>query len=272
MSLSRPREFSGFFSHRIEILPLTVFSMNKPVARIDHLVAVVENFAAGRRAWLEAGCPLVYDGAMPTHRACCISLGPINLELLSAEAFDGWPALAQRSARAGRRFGLQAVALDPGDLDATVAALRARRLVVSEPLDGQLIAAGGAPPAARWRNSYLDGLDGLLPGLPSFLCEFVSPARHLGRAWPDSPIELVELRVGRPDPAATARAWQHILNLPAVRDGASSLLPLADTPIRLVPGAELTLVVRQRLDGLPIDRLEAVVPGVHFVRVEADRP
>ncbi|MDP8921746.1 MAG: hypothetical protein M3O34_02585 [Chloroflexota bacterium] len=32
-----------------------------------------------------------------------------------------------------------------------------------------------------WRNSTVDGLTGLLPGLPSFLCEFLAPRARLGR-------------------------------------------------------------------------------------------
>src|SRR5215510_5403791 len=114
--------------------------MSSPVLGIDHVVAVVEDFEAARRMWIEAGCPVVYDGAVATHRACCVSIGAMNLELLSTEAFDGWPALASWCALAGRRPGLQAVALDPGDLDATVAALRQRGLAVSEPRDGGLVA------------------------------------------------------------------------------------------------------------------------------------
>lgn len=43
--------------------------MSDPVQRIDHVVAVVENFEVARSVWIEAGCPVVYDGAMPTHRA-----------------------------------------------------------------------------------------------------------------------------------------------------------------------------------------------------------
>jgi hypothetical protein len=62
--------------------------------QVDHVVAVVEDFDVARRSWIEAGCPVVYDGVVSTWRACCVSLGAINLELLSAEAFDGWPALA----------------------------------------------------------------------------------------------------------------------------------------------------------------------------------
>src|SRR5712691_1949892 len=107
--------------------------MSHSVQRIDHAVAVVENLEVMRSVWIEAGWPVVYDGTTPTHRACCVSIGSINLELLSAEAFDGWPALASWCARAGRRFGIQAVALDPDDLDATVTALRDRGLAISAP-------------------------------------------------------------------------------------------------------------------------------------------
>jgi Glyoxalase-like domain len=238
--------------------------MSNPVQRIDHVVAVVEHFEVARAVWIEAGCPVVYDGTMPTHRACCVSIGSINLELLSAEAFDGWPALASWCAQAGRRFGLQAVALDPGDLDATVTALRQRGLAVSEPREGQLVALSHEPPAARWRNSYLDGLAGLLPGLPSFLCEFVSPSAHLGRSVPDSPLQLVELCLGCADPQATVQVWQRAVGAAHRREGDGYLVRLGDTPIRVVPREGLTVVVTSRSDGPTGERLAAVVPDVRF--------
>jgi Glyoxalase-like domain len=238
--------------------------MSKPVQRIDHVVAVVEPFEVARQVWIEAGCPVVYDGAVATHRACCVSIGAINLELLSAEAFDAWPALASWCAQVGRRFGLQAVALDPGDLDATLTALRERGLAVSTPREGQLVAPPHALPAARWRTTYLDGLTGLLPGLPSFLCEFVSPSAHLGRSFPDSPLQLVELRLGRTDPEATVLVWQRIVGTAYRREGDGYLVQLGDTPIRVVPGEDLTVVVKGRSDGPTDERLAAVVPGVRF--------
>ena len=238
--------------------------MSHPVQRIDHIVAVVEHFEVARRVWIEAGCPVVYDGTMPTHRACCVSIGSINLELLSAEAFDGWPALASWCAQAGRRFGLQAVALDPGDLGATVTALRQRGLAVSEPREGHLVAPPHALPAAHWRNSYLDGLAGLLPGLPSFLCEFVSPRAHLGRSVPDSPLQLVELCLGCANPEATVQGWQGVVGAAHRRKGDGILVRLGDTPIRVVPGEGLTVVVKSRGDGPTGARLAAVVPGVRL--------
>jgi len=238
--------------------------MSNPVQRIDHVVAVVEHFEVARRVWIEAGCPVVYDGTMPTHRACCVSIGAINLELLSAGAFDGWPALASWCAQAGRRFGLQAVALDPGDLNATVTALRQRGLAVSAPREGHLGALPPALPAARWRNSYLDGLAGLLPGLPSFLCEFVAPSTHLGRSVPDSPLQLVELCLGCADPAATVQGWQRVVGAAHQRAGEGYLVRLGDTPIRVVPGEGLTVVVKRSSDVPTGERLAAVVPGVRF--------
>jgi hypothetical protein len=238
--------------------------MSNPVQRIDHVVAVVENFEVARRVWIEAGCPVVYDGAIATHRACCVSIGAINLELLSTEAFDGWPALASWCAQVGRCFGLQAVALDPGDLDATVTTLRQRGLAVSTPREGHLVAPPHALPAARWRSSYLDGLTGLLPGLPSFLCEFVSPSAHLGRSFPDSPLQLVELCLGCTDPEATVQVWERIVGAAYRREGDGYLLPLGDTPIRVVPGEDLTVVVKRSSDGPTGERLAAVVPGVRF--------
>ncbi len=239
--------------------------MSNLVQRIDHVVAVVENFEVARRVWIEAGCPVVYDGTLPTHRACCVSIGSINLELLSAEAFDGWPALASWCAQAGRRFGLQAVALDPGDLDATVTVLRHRGLAISEPREGHLVAPPHPRPAARWRISYLDGLAGLLPGLPSFLCEFVSPSAHLGRSLPDSPFQLVELCLGCDDPEATARIWQGMVGASHLREGDGYLVQLGDTSIRVMAGEGLTVVMKSRGDGPTVERLASVVPDVRFV-------
>jgi hypothetical protein len=242
--------------------------MSNPIQRIDHLVAVVEHFEVARRVWIEGGCPVVYDGAVPTHRACCVSIGSINLELLSAEAFDGWPALASWCAQAGRHFGLQAVALDPGDLDATVTALRHRGLAISAPREGHLVAPPQALPAARWRSSYLEGLAGLLPGLPSFLCEFVSPSAHQGRSLPDSSLQLIELCLGCADPEATVQGWQRVVGATHLREGDGYVVRLGDTPIRVVPGEGLTVVVTSRGDGPTGERLAAVVPGVRFASRE----
>lgn len=238
--------------------------MSDLVQRIDHVVAVVEHFEVARRVLIEGGCPVVYDATILTYRACCVSIGSINLELLSAEAFDDWPSLASWSAKAGRRFGLQAVALDPGDLDATITALRHRGLAISAPREGHVVAPSHALPAVRWRSSYLDGLAGLLPGLPSFLCEFMPPSAHLGRSAPDSPLQLVELCLGCADPEATVQGWQRVAGVTHLREGDGYVVRLGDTPIRVVAGEGLTVVVTSSGAGPADERLAAAVPGVRL--------
>jgi hypothetical protein len=143
--------------------------MSHSVQRIDHAVAVVENFEVARSVWIEAGCPVVYDGTMPTHRACCVSIGSINLELLSAEAFDGWPA------------------------------------------------------------------------------------------------QLVELCLGCADPEAIVQSWQGIVGASHLREGDGFVVQLGDTPIRVVPGEGLTVVVESRGDGPAVAKLAALVPELRLV-------
>jgi hypothetical protein len=232
------------------------------IERIDHLVAVVEDFDSARRAWVAAGCPVVWDGRSREHRSACFSIGAINLEMLSKEAFDDWSALADWRRWTGRQFGLHAVAFDPGDLDATVHELREAGIELTEPRDGRLdgTPAGDPQPSARWRNSYAGDLSGLLPGLPSFLCEFVTP--HLGRAPANSPVRFVELRVGLPDPEAGRERYERLLG-PSVHgvDGAILLRP-GDTPIRLVRGVDLSVLLEARSQTVSLDDLAAAVPGI----------
>jgi hypothetical protein len=236
------------------------------IERIDHVVAVVEDFATARQVWADTGCPIIWDGRMERHASCCFSIGAVNLELLSVEAFAGWPALARWSEWTTRRFGLHAVAFDPGDLAATAQGLRAAGLDVSEPREGWLRHPADAN--ARWRNSYVDGLAGLLPGLPSFLCEFLAPRSHLGAAAPPSPVRLVEVRVGVPVPETVAEAYARVLNVRPDRDEDGYRLPLADTPIRLMKGDGLYLLLESLGADLPLRALSRAVPGIRWVTLQ----
>ncbi len=238
----------------------------KVIRWIDHLVAVVEEFDAARRVWLEAGCPVVWDGRIRGHRSCCFSIGPINLEMNAREVFEGWPALATWSDWTSRRFGLHAVAFDPGRLDAAVSQLRAG-LAMTEPREGALTPSEDAPAARppRWRNSLAGGLPGLLPGLPSFLCEFVAPGPGQGRIAPESPIRFVEICVGVPEPAAAAASYQRVLGVGPQTGPGGILIPLGDTPLRLVEGDDWFAVLKPRRPGLSLDDLAAAVPGLGWV-------
>ena len=81
---------------------------------------------------------------------------------------------------------VRSVAFDPGDIEATVVQLRKAGFEPKDP--SQVNSMGhhfynGKPVEASWR---LSGLQTSLPGISSFLCQYISPP-HLGRTSPDSP-------------------------------------------------------------------------------------
>jgi hypothetical protein len=265
------------------------------IRRIDHVIAVVDDAARTRARLLGIGCPLVWDGRSGEHRDVMFSIGAVRLELLATAAFDGWPALADLAARSDQRIGFRVAALDPGDLDQTIGELRGLGIEAGEPEDGQLSGLDDGPasePVACWRNAYVDGLRGLLPGLPSFLCQiltpaFISPAsgRQAGPVpaaapgvaqsagapesapAPDVPSRFVELRVGVQDPASAAPRYEQVLGARALAaaDGSGELIvPIADTPIRLVRGSGLQVVVAPTRPDLPLEVLTAELPGLRW--------
>jgi hypothetical protein len=249
------------------------------IRRIDHIIAVVDDAELTRACLLGIGCPLVWDGRSGRHRDIMFSLGAVRLELLDTAAFDGWPALADLAAHSDRQIGVRVAALDPGDLDQTISELRSLGIVAGEPQAGQLAGLGGdteASPIARWHNAYVDGLRGLLPGLPSFLCQFLAPTSTQQAApvppersadapsW-EVPIRFVELRVGVPDPGTAVLQYERVLGTRALTtvDGSGDVVvPLADTPIRLVRGSGLQLMLAPTRSNVPLDPLAAELPGV----------
>ena len=259
------------------------------IRRIDHVIAVVDDAARTRERLLGIGCPLVWDGRSGSHRDIMFSIGAVKLELLATAAFEGWPALTDLAAHSDRRTGVRVVALDPGDLDQTISELRSLGIEASAPQPGQLSGLGDGPeslPIASWRNAYVDGLLGLLPGLPSFLCQIITaspsrqvipePAEHgpaarsAGGPESDLPIRFVELRVGVPDPAEAALRYERVLGARAMADAAGSgdvVILLADTPIRLVRGSGIQLMLAPSRPGLPLDLLAAEFPGIRWSEV-----
>jgi len=259
------------------------------IRRIDHVIVVVDDAARTRARLLGIGCPLVWDGQSGEHRDIMFSIGAVRLELLATAAFDGWPALADLATHSDRRIGVRVAAFDPGDLDQTIRELRALGIAAGEPETGQLATLGTGPetpPIARWRNAYVDGLRGLLPGLPSFLCQIIAPASSR-QAMPDPaawsagagpagemksglPIRFVELQVGVPDPASAALRYERVLGARALAtvDGSGEIvIPLADTPIRLVRGSGLQLVVAPSRSDLPLGPLAAELSGIRWTSV-----
>jgi hypothetical protein len=234
------------------------------IRRIDHVVAVVQDYECARRVWVESGCPVIWDGWIREQGSCCFSVGAINLELNSADVLESWPALLSWREWTARQFGLHAVALDPGDLDATIDELRGIGFEPTEPREGSLTrrADGASATAPSWRNSLAGSLLGLLPGLPSFLCQFTAPGPSLGCVAPDSPVRFVELRVGVADPVAAARSYERVLAVTpqSIADGV--VIPPADTPIRLIRGDQWQVVLEPLRSGLKVDALASHVPGL----------
>jgi catechol 2,3-dioxygenase-like lactoylglutathione lyase family enzyme len=239
------------------------------IRRIDHVIAVVADVDEVRARLVDIDCPQVWDGRSGEHRDTLFSLGPTRLELLSPGAFDGWPALADLAAHTDRSPGIRVAALDPGDLDDTLRELAGAGIQATAPQPGSLLAldaAPGAAPIARWRNSYVDGLRGLLPGLPTFLCEIANPIPDAT----DVPLRFVELRVGVPDPAQVAARYAQVLGVGPMPDegGTSLVVPIPWTPIRLVRGEGLQVVVAPQRSVLSLPDLQQHIPGL----VWADPP
>jgi hypothetical protein len=131
----------------------------------------------------------------------------------------------------------------------------------------------------------VEGLCGLLPGLPSFLCQIITPltsrqvaparteqtaaVRSAGGPEPEVPIRFVELRVGVPDPAA-ASTYERVLGVrvQAVADESGEfVIPLADTPVRLARGSGIQFVVVPTRSDVSLELLAAELPGVRWAGV-----
>jgi hypothetical protein len=84
------------------------------------------------------------------------------------------------------------------------------------------------------------------------------------------PIRFVELRVGVPDPADAALRYERVLGaqpLAPVAGNREVVIALADTPIRLVRGSGLQVVLAPTRSDLPLDLLAAELPGIRWCDV-----
>jgi len=233
------------------------------ILQIDHILIVVPDLDAARRGFRSAGCPILWDGVWNDSGASVslfgVSVGPVNLEILSAQALSlfGRPAGA---------FGVASVAFDPDDTERTVAGLREAGFAVP---DGRPWQAGetfvsSLPDASLPSGGVNTPLPDTLPGLPAFLSEYLPPHRHRGRAMPDSPIRFVELSVGRPEPERDVERFERALGVHARREGDGFLLPLADTPLRLLAGEGCDVVLRAAGGRAPVESLVEAVPGLRW--------
>ena len=164
-------------------------------------------------------------GLAPSWRGCHPTYGTANVlfrldncyvELLTpAAGADDSPwrrALQDHLDTAGE--GLYAIALGTEDIDATVAAARARGLAVLDPADGDGVdSASGA--RRRWRNARIE-LE-VTRGVRAFFIEHLSPPDALPVAEPDADGAFVtgvdHTVVASSDLPASHRLWRDALSL-----------------------------------------------------------
>ena len=227
------------------------------IERIDHIILEAPGFAEARRLLQQTGCPVTWDGSWesPTGamRLFGVSVGPINIEVIDVAPHPE------------RNSGVRSVAFDPGEIEVTVSELRDAGFNPDEPTEVNSMGhhfLDGVPAEARWRMAALHEL---LPGMSSFLCQYLAPQPHFGRTSADSPIRFVALEVAVPDPGAALKTYQRVLKVQPGAERNGYLLPLADTPIRLVEGDMVSLVLEARPSDLALRALPESFPAIRWV-------
>lgn len=231
------------------------------IERIDHMILDTRDFAEGRKLLLQAGCAVTWDGPWESGNLVLfgVSAGPVNLEIIA-----NFPSPERTS-------GVRSVAFDPGDIESTVAELRREGFQPGDPTGlnsmGQHF-VDGVPVEARWRMTRMGDL---LPGLSSFLCQYIAPMPHFGRVSPRSAFRFVELEVGVPNPDAVADTYQRVLGVQPKGVEGGYLLRLADTPIRLVKGDAVSVLLHPGSSNLPIRDLSESFPAIRWDRTAGGR-
>lgn len=225
------------------------------IERIDHIIFDTRDFAEDRKLLLQTGCSVTWDGRWESGNLVLFgfSAGPVNLEIIAD------------TPRREPQSGVFAVAFDPGEIESTVAELRRDGFQPGDPTRVNSMGrhfVDGVPAEARWRMTPMGDL---LPGLSSFLCQYIAPMPHFGRISPGSAVQFVELEVGVPDPGTVADTYKRVLGVQPRSVKGGYLLPLADTPIRIVKGDGASVLLEPRSSDLPLQSLSDAFPAIRWV-------
>jgi catechol 2,3-dioxygenase-like lactoylglutathione lyase family enzyme len=189
------------------------------LTRVDHVMICVPDLAAGIDAYRRLGFEVDAGGDHPgrgTHNALAVNEHDY-LELLGvrdrAEYLRASPggALLTFLERGG---GMRFVAVQSDDLAADVAAMRARGVDVSGPVEGARRTPGGTE--LRWKAATL----GARSALPIFFVEHLTPPakrrRQFGRTHdhPNGVTRLDRVYVAVPDVAAAVEQYSTVLGQP----------------------------------------------------------
>jgi hypothetical protein len=197
------------------------------LTRIDHLMIGVPELSAGIDAYRRLGFDVDPGGDHPgrgTHNALALN-DDDYLELMAVRDRDEYLRASPGGALLTfleRGGGLRLVAIQSDDLDADVAALRARGVEIGTPVEGGRRTPAGV--TLHWKTATL----GASHALPIFFIEHLTPApqrrRQFGRAHrhPNGVTHLDRVYIVVEDVAAAARQYGRVLGapLPPVRRGA----------------------------------------------------
>jgi hypothetical protein len=190
------------------------------LTRVDHVMICVPDLTQGIDTYRRIGFDVQPGGVHPgrgTHNAIAF-LDEDYLELLSvrdpaeyhAASGSGGGLLDFLSAGGGFRY----VAVQSSDLIADVAAMRARGVDVSDPVDGGRTTPAGTE--LRWRSATL----GPRNPLPIFFIEHRTPLaerRGGGAKHPNGALRLDRLYIAVTDVVASARTYSQVLGVPVPR-------------------------------------------------------
>ena len=190
------------------------------LTRIDHAMICVRDLRQGIDAYTRIGFAVQPGGVHPgrgTHNAIAF-LAEDYLELLSVRDAAEYRAAAGAGgglldflARGG---GFRYVAVQSDDLAADVAAMRARGVDVTGPVDGARQTPAGVP--LRWRSATL----GPRNPLPIFFVEHLTPLarrRGDGAPHPNGALRVDRVYIAVPDVTTTAKTYSQVLGLPVPR-------------------------------------------------------
>ena len=190
------------------------------LTRIDHVMICVPDLARGIDAYTRLGFNVHAGGihaGKGTHNAIAF-FEDDYLELLSIRdknaylhnsPFGGLVELLERGG------GLRYIVVQSDDLPADVAAMRARRVEVSEPAEGARRTPAGTE--LRWRAAML----GERNPLPIFFIQHLTPLEERRRQvpvagrHPNGVLRTDRAYIAVPDVAAAARTCSRVLGLPA---------------------------------------------------------
>ncbi len=178
----------------------TLAGDDRMLARIDHLVVVVADLDASRRAYVSLlGRSPSWSGAHPQFGTCNVifKLDNTYIELLSPVE-EGAVADGLRAGLEESGDGLRMIALGTPDIEAAARTLAERGLQVGEPVAG-LAQDGPSGAFRRFRNLFLSPRD--TAGVGLFLIEHLSDPDELPPSLPTA------------EPDACVSALDHVVVL-----------------------------------------------------------